>query len=559
MTEFSYKTILIVISLFLVLGLLLYFLVFRKKSKNSNSTSCSADKDCSDGKLCNTKNGNCIKCEANQTLCGNTCMISPQQTCINGIIYDTSKVCDNNPAKPVICDVNTQCDPVKKVCVKCAEGLVLCDGVCCPANQFCNSSSGCSTCDDGTFVCGNTCCKTGEEKCSGKENSKCCPDTDICGGICCDSKSSCTSDHKCCLNTSICRWKDEKDEKAGCLSGKQECTLDGPCDPDNIYIKDSNQHCCINPVCGGICCDSGESCDPKDNTCKIKCGDDFCTPSTQKCITDDNTKKSYCLTNGCVWDEIEYDPPNILYGKANPQQQLEVCKDGDGNLWATYNANLTKTSKDVQSSTSQHDCQLNDCIYRSAEKGSDKSDFDSNTKTCNSIYDCKNILQTTLGGVCPLDNPKSCCTDKSGKLTGQVCPDSQSCIDGICGGGYYCHQDGQCVLSPNKHYPPNVQLFTDSDSCEKQCIPSTIVDNSQWAPCDAPGFFGIGCSYGKDAYIANDCETAFAKSLTDNSKYNWQCSAQYDGSNIKQYSYSNCSIASNCNGTAKDQSIYAPT
>ena len=86
-------------------------------------------------------------------------------------------------------------------------------------------------------------------------------------------------------------------------------------------------------------------------------------------------------------------------------------------------------------------------------------DFDANKKTCNSTYVCKNILQTTLT-VCPLDNPKSCCTDATGKLTGQVYPDSQSCIDGICG-GYYCHQDGQCVLSPDKHYP-NVQLFTDT-------------------------------------------------------------------------------------------------
>ena len=556
MIELSDKTILIFILVFLVVvGLLLYFLVFRKKSK-SNSTSCSLDKDCSDGKLCDAKNGNCIKCEVNQTLCGNICMNSPQQTCINGIIYDTINVCDNNPAKPVICDnVKTQCDPVRKVCVNCEKDLVLCNGVCCPDNHFCDKNAKtCSPCATDTFVCGNICCNTGD-KCSGKENSKCCPDTEMCGEICCDSKSSCTSDHKCCSTTSLCTGKDGTVE---CLTGNQECTVDGPCNPDNIYItKDSIKHCCMNPVCGGICCDSGESCDPQNNTCKIKCGAAFCTPSTQKCITDDNTKKSYCLTNGCVWDEIEYNPPNILYGQANPQKQLEVCQDGTGNLWATYNPNLTKTSSDVQSSTSQHDCQLNDCVYRSAEKGSDKSDFDANKKTCNSIYDCKNILQTTLT-VCPLDNPKSCCTDATGKLTGQVCPDSQSCIDGICGGGYYCHQDGQCVLSQDKHYP-NVPLFIDRTSCVNKCIPSTIVDDSQWAPCDAPGFWGIGCSYGKDAYIANGCETSFAKSLTDNSKYNWQCSAQYDGSDIKHYSHSNCSIASNCNGTAKDQSIYAPT
>lgn len=489
MSELSHKTILIVISVvIIVVGLLLYFL-FRKKS-NSNSTSCRADTDCSDGQLCDAKSGNCIKCAVNQTLCGNICMNSPQQTCINGIIYDTSEVCDSNPVKPVICDnVKTQCDPDKKVCVDCPKGRELCSGVCCPDNNFCDSKK-CSPCATGTFVCGNKCCNTGDKCSGGNANYKCCADTEICGGKCCDSKSSCTSDHNCCLTTSLCiNGTDEK-----CLTGKQVCTVDGPCDPDNVYTtKDSIKHCCLNPVCNNICCNTGESCDSS-NTCKIKCGNAFCTPDTEKCITDDTTKKSYCLTNGCVWDEFEYYPPNILYGQANPQQQLEVCKDVTGNLWATYNANLTKTSSDLQSTTSTSDCQLNDCVYRSSEKGSNKSEFDGDKKTCNTIYDCSTILQTTLTK-CPLDNPKSCCTDANGKLTGQVCPDSQSCSSGLCTN---CIDDKQCNNGKCS------KTITDTCDCNIGYDPST---NCAKCLTDVPRDINNNCMTGPIASFNFWCST----------------------------------------------------
>lgn len=89
MSELSHKTVIIYISIFLVviitIGLLLYFLVFRKKS-NSNSTSCSADTDCSDGQVCDTKSGNCITPSNTQKCASN-------KDCSDGQLCNTNGLC----------------------------------------------------------------------------------------------------------------------------------------------------------------------------------------------------------------------------------------------------------------------------------------------------------------------------------------------------------------------------------------------------------------------------------------------------------------------------------
>jgi hypothetical protein len=72
--------------------------------------------------LLNTKTSN-KKCSLNEKNCGGVCYNSDDKTCIKGVIYDSSQVCDDNPNKPVICDnILKQCDKVKKVCVECEKG-----------------------------------------------------------------------------------------------------------------------------------------------------------------------------------------------------------------------------------------------------------------------------------------------------------------------------------------------------------------------------------------------------------------------------------------------------
>lgn len=410
---------------------------FSTETKNCVSNCSSDEKDC--GGICYSadrnqqcltdENGNSYVCKLNQTLCGGICM-NNDQSCVGGKIYDSSQVCDSNPDKPIICDnVSTQCDKVNKVCVKCEKGRVLCNGVCCSEKNFCNSDGTCVACDPTT--------------------------TTVCGKHCCTIGSLCSSDKSKCItcSTSLCNDK--------CLDSNQVCTNDGPCDPLNVYKQGDITHCCEKSACKGVCCDTNQSC--QDDKCMDICGSSFCDPETQKCVVVDN--KSYCINKGCEWDEIIYDPQSIKYGTKG--QQLEICgllTNGVPTYWATKHQNITRTAKDIQASSSKAQCNTNDCIYRTAEKGLNTVEFDTVSKTCNSLFNCSTLLPDTLT-TCPLDNTKSCCTDATGTFTGQVCPGNEVCDNGVChvkcgDGQYYSNDKGKCLaLNRFTDTPVNQKWF----------------------------------------------------------------------------------------------------
>ena len=388
---------------------------YSTETKDCVTNCLSNEKDC--GGVCYSidRNEQCLNnyvCQLNQTLCGTSCMNNDQsKSCIAGVIYDSSQVCDDNPDKPVICDnILSQCDKVKKVCVVCGKGRVLCsngvnDAVCCPENNFCNTDGTCTACDPKT--------------------------TTVCGKNCCETGTLCKSDNSGCLTclTSLC--------KDICLGDGQICTESGPCDPENVYEQGGVKYCCNKKACNGKCCGPNQSC--QGDKCMDICGSEFCDPDTQSCFDDKTNNKSYCINNGCEWAEIVYDPQSIKYGTSG--QQLEICGlfEGTPTYWAKKHQNITRTAKDVQSS--KIDCNSNDCIYRAAEKGLNTVQFDSNTKTCNSFFNCDKFLPDTFTS-CPLDNKKSCCTDASGAFTGQVCINGKSCYgNGICSN---CLDDNSC-------------------------------------------------------------------------------------------------------------------
>lgn len=500
---------------------------YSTETKDCVTNCLSNEKDCGGVCYSSDRNQQCLNnyvCQLNQTLCGSSCM-NNNQSCIKGIIYDSSQVCDDNPDNPVICDNKlTQCDKVKKACAKCEKGRVLCsdgvkDAVCCPENNFCNTDGTCTACDPKT--------------------------TTVCGNNCCENGTLCKSDNSGCVTclTSLC--------KDICLKDGQSCTDNGPCDPDNVYEKGGVKYCCDKKTCNGKCCDTNQSC--KGNKCMDNCGSNFCDPDTQTCFVDKTNNKSYCTNNKCVWSEIVYDPQSIKYGTTG--QQLEICGLTNGSTstyWAKKQQNLTRTAKDVQSS--KIDCDSNDCSRRSAENGLNKVEFDSSKKTCNSSFNCDKLLPDTFTS-CPLDNKKSCCTDaSSGAFTGQVCLDGNICIDGVCGpfDGYYCQENGQCVQgkSFDKGYP----FFQDENSCTSKCLPKEYQVNGLYTKTEDTDY-GTFCDFGKDAFVPiGVCKQRASSKQNLNTDYNWSCGPQFDGDSIIHDS--KCNIYCNCDGTRIDNTIY---
>ena len=496
---------------------------FSTETKDCVSNCLSNEKDC--GGVCYSSdrnqqclsdgNGNSYVCQINQTLCGGNCMNNDlSQSCVGGVIYDSSQVCDvSNPDKPVICDnVLTQCDTVQKVCVNCEKGRVLCKGVCCPENNFCNSDGTCVACDPKT--------------------------TTVCGKNCCALGSLCSSDKSKCIpcSTSLCNDI--------CLDSTQVCTNDGPCDPLNVYTQGGVNRCCKEAACNGVCCNTGQSC--QGGKCMDVCGSSFCDPDTQACFSEKD-KDPYCYNKGCEWDEIAYDPQSIPYGKQG--QQLEVCgvlTNGVTSYWSIQQQNATRTAKDVQASGSKAQCDDNDCKRRSAEKGLNNIDFDPVSKTCNSTFNCNTLLPEVLT-TCPLDNTKSCCTNASGAFTGQVCPGGNNCIDGVCGpfSGYYCHEDGTCV--PGTSIDKSNLYDTEEECKNAPCIPKNITTT---------GFGSTGrrsnmCLFSQEGDAS--CQT-LAKYRSDfghhelDDNYNWKCN--YVGPSNPQNHDHPCTVSCNCTGIA---------
>lgn len=79
--------------------------------------------------------------------------------------------------------------------------------------------------------------------------------------------------------------------------------------------------------------------------------------------------------------------------------------------------------------------EVGDCISRLNEKSLQYVGFDG--KICSGKFDCSTGLPACDATCAWGDENKSCCKDKDGKYTGQVCPTDQTCSpDGECGYGY---------------------------------------------------------------------------------------------------------------------------
>ena len=348
--------------------------------------------------LLNTKTSN-KKCSSNEKNCGGVCYNSDDKTCIKGIIYDSSQVCDDNPNKPVICDnILKQCDKVKKVCVECKKGRVLCNGedtVCCPENNFCKGGK-CITCDPNTLKENEICTSNGpceSKKVYEKDKVKYCCNTDLCGTVCCSENYFCNSDGKCTA-----------------------------CESKRVYEKDKVKYCCNTDLCGTVCCPENYFC--KDGTCitcKTPIGDgvnnnnvcdysSLCQTKFPRCKTCTNindymimscseTENDEILSKDC----IPYDP------SSNPKQTEYGCPvKKDPFLWSTYIGTA------CHHDTVDYNCCINGAnISQDYSPGFNKMDF------------------CVLDDFTKINNPKLSVSNKDGLNTAVSSPFLQNVDDNV--------------------------------------------------------------------------------------------------------------------------------
>lgn len=491
---------------------------------------------CGDGCASDSRNEDCLTaedgsmyiCRKGQTLCGGACM-DRGMVCINGKMYKDTDVCDPNPDKPVICDTDTQqCDRIGKTCISCKKGNQLCGSVCCADGNFCGSDGKCTPCDPkSTTVCGTHCCQTGNELCS-SDKSRCIP-----------------------CQTSLC-----KDQ---CLEVGQVCTEDGPCDPSHVYTQGDKQYCCHREegACGATCCGEKQAC--HGGKCMDVCGNDFCDPYLQSCYTEKSTGKQMCINKGCEWDTLVYDPQS-LETKRTKGQYVDVCGMNDNGTikyYATKHQGAFRHARDEQSSQSQTKvaCTSNDCIARMAEYGLNTVEFDDKAKTCNALFDCNTLLPDTLKE-CPFQNTASCCTDASGAFTGQVCPEGQNCLNGVCApSGYYCHTDGQCVEVKN---PSSLDGFYKSkDDCSAACIPQTITRENVMTQGPAPkDIEGCPTIYNGDSYCQSLAQYRGSNGHTGQLDANRDWTCAYVSEAPKGDGFGECPVYCKCSGKTNLPIVY---
>ena len=351
-------------------------------------------------------------------------------------------------------------------------------------------------------------CKSNEDLIGGKCYTKCQDSQSRCGLTCyntkqdmCDSNNTIcdilnTSCKTCCPKNKIC-YKGKCNtcdinlcDDGSCPGTNQSCYAGISCNINN-QGKDTNgnNHCCVQDLCNGICCDAdaGELCDPVTNKCVIGCPDPkqmdlyqcggiipaYPGTSSLPCGTNQICmhscyKDTYsCIDKNNCWNNTIY-TPNLLAGNdANTTytdtngEAVSVCQDISNPNNTTYW--ISNTSKNSLTSTvsattklpNKDTCTENSCVERIESDSSTIINFKTpdvkiNSGTCSGSLSCdKSLLnQTQMEALCTefennTNRQGRCCKNINGGFTGQMCPPESTCIDGICEkNSEYCGPNG---------------------------------------------------------------------------------------------------------------------
>lgn len=275
-------------------------------------------------------------------------------------------------------------DPRQQACVNNAVYNLsqVCDNgtVCKDSNQTCNESNQCITCYK---KCGST---------------NCCKDDEFCVGV----------DNICCKTNQICYS----------TTGTEQCFDDKRC------FTNSDGKC--------ICCPVGQV--PQDGKCVLKCGTTFCNPDSELCYEDTTNNTSTCISaTGCSFNSFEYDPQSI---EKNPVCFSEASiTEKNRKYYAYIDDKVPLHSKSgFVNFADPSKCLPGNCVPKMNEVGQQL--VSSSNIGCTSSIDCSKQLPklslNTPRDQCLLKNKQSCCVDKSNYLTGQVCPNGQTCVGNQC-------------------------------------------------------------------------------------------------------------------------------
>lgn len=476
--------------------------------KNNNPVCCSGKVE-GDNKLCCSATGE--EYQENGTCC------KPE-------LWDkTNKKCCTKPlCNGICCDDTEQCD--NNQCVKCNREL--CDGKCCPINDICRKNS--------------------------KTNKKVCCDQELCGDNCCGIGETCLSDLSCCKNP-CGKAPDDKccnDPNAPyCITANNSsicCQSNIPC----IDITTKEPRCYDSISCGQNsttkkyeCC-SGKNQKYIDGKCIDICGNDHCIPGSQECVIYDGVAKG-CKNIKCEWSPFNYDPSiQNKYGfieitNTNDEtidKQILACSYTDNkNIKRNYIVNnpkdpdnptqtipiskLKRTATTTEDPLSPDKCNLNNCYDRVQEYGMNYVTYDDSKipHTCSSTYDCSKLQsldELNAKGNCPILTGNSCCKDKSGNFTGQVCSGNRSCYLSNC----ICNDDEE---------PDNCVVFDRKRTCNNNGYPNLLSEDYS---CD--------CDYN---YAGKNCEYSRVKTCSGNGDPNndgsCTCDINYTGVNCQIPTY----------------------
>ena len=220
-------------------------------------------------------------------------------------------------------------------------------------------------------------------------------------------------------------------------------------------------------------------------------------------------------------------------------------------LLAKLEASVRRRREQSAASQTKVACTGNDCIARMAEYGLNTVEFDDKAKTCNALFDCNTILPDTLKE-CPFQNTASCCTDPSGAFTGQVCPEGQNCLNGVCAPtGYYCHTDGQCVEVKN---PSSLDGFYGTkDDCSRVCVPQTIIQENVMA---YGGKRGASCTSGDTgACTALGQSRASGGNVELDTSRDWTCEYTSMAQRVAGKNFGECPVNCKCTGVNNNKSL----
>jgi hypothetical protein len=265
---------------------------------------CKSDRDCLDGKTCNTETHTCeFPTCSNDSNCPDGTYCGSDQVCQTGCRMDN---CEADPSgKPVQCNPETrQCETLSACCIEngatCEQlsetacnaqnGKVLVNSLTCdqdPCANPCATDGECTALDGNntTYYCDSEDgrCRPGcrADRCEGAQI--CDPESKVCTDKPCAQRTDCGVNQYCDPIDQVCRVGCGQDSDCsmgfGCVNNlcvercnpsNDTCGLGNYCDPSRLICRpDCQTH---------LDCADNEACDPIDKQCKTNtCRDDETT------------------------------------------------------------------------------------------------------------------------------------------------------------------------------------------------------------------------------------------------------------------------------------------